>query len=139
MMTAAIILVILKVIFFLILSIRGKFYFQNHRNKLPEILPLVSILVPARNEEKHLPALLSSLSKLDYPEEKLQVLLADDQSSDGTSEIMKTWCDRPSRTFFLSKQPTPFGSMPMEKRMSSVFWSKKRRENFCFLRMQTVK
>lgn len=100
MMTAAIILVILQVIFFLILSLRVKFHFQNHRKKLPKTLPLVSILVPARNEEKHLPALLRSLSKLDYPEDKLQILLADDQSSDATSEILKTWCDRPNRTFF---------------------------------------
>lgn len=100
MMVAAIILVILQVGFFLILSIRGKFCFQNHRRKLPQNLPLVSILVPARNEEQHLPGLLRSLSKLDYPEDKLQILLADDQSSDATSEIMKSWCDRPNRIFF---------------------------------------
>jgi cellulose synthase/poly-beta-1,6-N-acetylglucosamine synthase-like glycosyltransferase len=132
MMTAAIILVILQVIFFLILSIRGKFYFQNHNNKLPEILPLVSILVPARNEEKHLPALLSSLSKLDYPEEKLQILLVDDQSSDGTSEIMKTWCDRPSRTFFSLQATDSFRFNANGKANALSFLEQKAQGEFLF-------
>ncbi len=83
---------------FLYLWIR--FDFQNHRKKLPENLPVVSVLIAARNEDEHLPRLLTSLGKLDYPEEKLQILIADDQSSDSTLKIIKDWCDRPSRSYF---------------------------------------
>lgn len=98
-MIVALILVILQLVLLLILNIRVNFYFQNHHQTLPQTLPLVSILVPARNEEKHLPALLESLAKLDYPEHKIQILLADDQSSDSTLEIISAWCDRPSRSY----------------------------------------
>ena len=53
--------------------------------------PRVSILVPARNEEVYLPACLQSLEKLDYPENLLQFVIADDQSEDNTLYIIKEW------------------------------------------------
>jgi glycosyltransferase involved in cell wall biosynthesis len=48
--------------------------------------PLVSIIVPARNEEAHLEAALSSLLDLDYP--RLQIVAIDDRSTDRTGEII---------------------------------------------------
>lgn len=63
--------------------------------------PMVSILVSARNEEEHLPRLLRSLAALDYPAEKLEILLADDQSSDRTAEISAVWAKgHPNRRLF---------------------------------------
>src|SRR5690606_8234440 len=53
--------------------------------------PRVTILVPARNEEIHLPVCLQSLEKLDYPESQLQFVIADDQSADNTPYIIKEW------------------------------------------------
>lgn len=47
--------------------------------------PLVSVIVPARNEEKSLPHLLDSLLKSDYP--KLEIIVVDDQSTDQTYEV----------------------------------------------------
>ncbi len=47
--------------------------------------PLVSILIPARNEEKNLPIILNSLKNLDYP--NYEILIYDDESEDKTYEI----------------------------------------------------
>lgn len=57
--------------------------FMNHP------LPKISILVPARNEEKNLPALLRSLERLTYPKEKTEILLGNDGSDDRTGALME--------------------------------------------------
>lgn len=48
--------------------------------------PSVSVIVPARNEERHLEEALSSLLNLDYPSYELVVL--NDRSTDRTGEIL---------------------------------------------------
>jgi cellulose synthase/poly-beta-1,6-N-acetylglucosamine synthase-like glycosyltransferase len=52
-------------------------------------LPPVSILVPLRNEAHNVHGLIESLRKLDYPAEKLEFLLGEDGSSDGTLQVLK--------------------------------------------------
>ncbi|HSR52519.1 MAG TPA: glycosyltransferase, partial [Acidobacteriota bacterium] len=54
--------------------------------------PSVAIIVPARNEERHLESALSSLLKLDYPD--YQVVVVDDRSSDRTPEILEQMSQR---------------------------------------------
>lgn len=46
-----------------------------------------SIIVAARNEEKNIARLLDSLSQLDYPEEKFEIIVVDDRSTDSTKKI----------------------------------------------------
>ncbi|HKQ40177.1 MAG TPA: glycosyltransferase [Verrucomicrobiae bacterium] len=53
----------------------------------PSNAPLVSILVPARNEERNIAGCVESLLAQDYPNWELLVL--DDHSSDGTGEIVR--------------------------------------------------
>jgi cellulose synthase/poly-beta-1,6-N-acetylglucosamine synthase-like glycosyltransferase len=50
-------------------------------------LPLVSVLVPARNEEQNIKNVLTSLLDQDYPEYELIVL--DDNSEDSTPLIIE--------------------------------------------------
>lgn len=50
--------------------------------------PPVSILIPARNEEKVIRGLIESLAEVDYPREKFQVIAVDDASDDKTGEIL---------------------------------------------------
>lgn len=50
-------------------------------------LPVVSIIVPAKNEERVIGRLLKSLLNLDYPSSKLEILVIDDNSTDKTGEI----------------------------------------------------
>lgn len=53
----------------------------------PEALSRVSIIVPARNEERNLGRLLDSLSRLDYP--FTEIIVVDDHSTDRTAEIAR--------------------------------------------------
>lgn len=60
--------------------------------------PLLSILVPARNEAENIEACIRSLLAQKY--ERLEVLILDDQSTDGTDEIVRTIIDElPARHF----------------------------------------
>jgi len=49
--------------------------------------PMISILIPARNEEHNLPALLKSLIKLTYRD--YEVIVCNDHSTDNTPEILE--------------------------------------------------
>jgi len=55
----------------------------------PGRLPHVLILVPCRDEVEMIPDLCRSLSQLDYPRERLKVVLIDDASTDGTGRVME--------------------------------------------------
>lgn len=52
-------------------------------------LPVVSLLLAARNEEKLIIRSLESIAALDYPPEKLEVLIGDDDSTDRTAELVR--------------------------------------------------
>ena len=55
--------------------------------KADDGLPFVSILVPAKNEEKVIGRLLDALLGLDYPAGKREIIVVNDASVDGTREI----------------------------------------------------
>ena len=52
-------------------------------------LPLVSVVVPARNGENSLPRLLEALGQQTAPVELFEVLVVDDGSEDGSAEIVE--------------------------------------------------
>lgn len=52
-------------------------------------LPRLSILVAARNEEDSLTTLMQALDRQDYPRQLLEVIIADDQSEDGTWPLLQ--------------------------------------------------
>lgn len=54
-------------------------------------LPRVSIVIPCRNEEGYIAACLDSILAGDYPDDRLEVLVADGQSTDGTRRILMTY------------------------------------------------
>jgi len=49
----------------------------------------LGVLAAVRNEEGRLPILLAALERIDYPQDLLTILLADDASSDGTPELLR--------------------------------------------------
>ncbi len=57
--------------------------------------PLVSVLIPARNEEKNLPVLLEALTKQDY--KNFEVIVYDDHSEDETPQILKRFVEKDPR------------------------------------------
>ncbi len=54
-------------------------------------LPSVSIIVAARNEENNIGGCIESLLKLDYPHDKLEIILMNDRSTDNTKEVMLSY------------------------------------------------
>ncbi len=54
-------------------------------------VPSVAIVVPCFNEEKTLGGTLESLLALDYPAEKLDIIVVDDGSSDATLAVARTF------------------------------------------------
>jgi cellulose synthase/poly-beta-1,6-N-acetylglucosamine synthase-like glycosyltransferase len=50
-----------------------------------------TIIVPFRNEEKNLPKLLQSFSKLNYPYKLIEVILVDDFSTDASERVCIKW------------------------------------------------
>jgi chlorobactene glucosyltransferase len=71
-------------------------------------LPLVSIVVPARNEEVNLPRLLESLGALVYP--RFEVLVVDDESTDGTGDlVLAADAGNAENIRLVSGQPLPPG------------------------------
>lgn len=53
----------------------------------PAAFPMVSVLIPARNEERSIAGCVQSILAQDYP--AFEVLVLDDQSSDGTRAILE--------------------------------------------------
>lgn len=65
--------------------------------------PTVSIIVPCWNEEKTLAGTVKSLLNLEYPKDKLSIILVDDGSTDSTPKCMQEFKDR-SQIKILSKE-----------------------------------
>jgi cellulose synthase/poly-beta-1,6-N-acetylglucosamine synthase-like glycosyltransferase len=54
-----------------------------------ERYPTLSILIPVRNEEEHIANLLKDIQAQSYPTEYIDVIVIDDESSDGTVSVIK--------------------------------------------------
>jgi mycofactocin glycosyltransferase len=50
--------------------------------------PMVSVIIPVRNREKELAHCLSSLCNLRYPAHRLEIIVVDDASSDGSLQVI---------------------------------------------------
>ena len=59
--------------------------------------PTCSILIPAHNEEKVIGATIASMLDLDYPKDKLRIIVVNDGSTDSTKEIISGYAKRDKR------------------------------------------
>jgi cellulose synthase/poly-beta-1,6-N-acetylglucosamine synthase-like glycosyltransferase len=64
------------------------------REEFFETSPQITVLIPAYNEEKYIAEKLENTLQLDYPRDKLQILVAADGSSDGTPEIVTSYASK---------------------------------------------
>lgn len=94
-------LLIFYVIFLLYIYIGTFFNFRQKRNKL-EKLNFVSVIVAARNEEKFLPKLLTSLKKQKYPQKFFEVIVVSDRSDDNTDSIIRQYASE-NENFHLAR------------------------------------
>ncbi len=60
----------------------------------PSVWPMVSIVVPAYNEEATIGGKIEALLKQDYPADRRQVLILSDASTDGTDSVVASYAGR---------------------------------------------
>ena len=70
-------------------------------------LPTVSIVIPARNEERNLEQALESVLALDYPD--LEIIVVNDRSTDGTGAILEKMAERDLRLTVVTITDLPAG------------------------------
>lgn len=67
-------------------------------NKYNDVLPTVTIMVPAHNEEKVIRTTLNRILDLNYPRDHIQIIVINDNSSDNTGEeISRVQMQNPTR------------------------------------------
>lgn len=89
-------------------------------NKEANNLPLVSIIIPARNEEDTISECLISLTKQDYSREYIEVIVVDDHSTDRTAEIVRNFAaEYPAYSIQLIQLTSESGSIAYKKRAIS--------------------
>ena len=76
-------------------------------SSIPQPAPLVSILIPARDEQANIETCLASLQKQDYP--NLEILVLDDNSSDNTASIVRRIAAADDQVQLLKGEPLPEG------------------------------
>ncbi len=77
----------------LILLVLGKFRRHSAALRSPDYCPSVCVFISAFNEEKVLRRKIENSLSLDYPRNKLGIIVASDGSSDGTVDIARDYDD----------------------------------------------
>jgi cellulose synthase/poly-beta-1,6-N-acetylglucosamine synthase-like glycosyltransferase len=62
--------------------------------KVADFEPKVTVLITAYSEERHIHTKINNTLELDYPKEKLEILITSDGSTDKTDEIVKEFATR---------------------------------------------
>lgn len=89
------IILILVVFFYILLTLLFAFSFRNPAAVTSDFEPKISIIVAARNEAQNLSASLQSLCDVNYPAEKYEIVVVDDNSNDDSPEIIKRFAADP--------------------------------------------
>jgi cellulose synthase/poly-beta-1,6-N-acetylglucosamine synthase-like glycosyltransferase len=107
---------LLITVFFLLLYAGLIFFYWhawkklNYYNDEPAIdCRLLSVIVPTRNEEKNITALLNALSQQTYSKEFFEIIVVDDYSIDCTAERVKSF-NLPNLVLIQPDAPSPFSS-----------------------------
>src|SRR5205807_8236662 len=70
----------------LVIYVLGRIH--ERPNRRMDILPRVSLIIPAYNEARVIEAKIQNCMQLDYPKDKLEVLIGSDGSTDSTSRLI---------------------------------------------------
>ncbi len=87
-------------LYHMFLMLGGYLHFLRYEKVIPEwsknleTLPKVSILIPAHNEAVVIERTLKSMTRLEYPKDKLEVIVINDNSSDETGNIARKMAEK---------------------------------------------
>ena len=82
-----------------------------------DITPRVSVIIAAYNEERDIKAKLKNTLALDYPRERMEIIVASDCSTDRTDEIVRRFR---MQGVILYRQPDRFGKTVAQNRAVEV-------------------
>jgi len=103
-------ILIFNFLFFLISFLNfifNKIYLKKLKNSLLKENALVSVLIPARNEEKNIGNLLNDLINQDY--KNIEIIVFNDCSTDKTKEIVKNFIYKDKRISLIDSDYLPDG------------------------------
>lgn len=90
-------LLIITAVLFLLYSLLLLYYYRGWR-AIPVFIPppgapavSISIIIPARNEENNIGALLDALLQQTYPATLFEIIVVDDHSTDATAAVVKKY------------------------------------------------
>ena len=99
----SVILIWFMIAYQLVLTLAGFFHYRQSLREQRSIdarrfdFPKVSLLIPAHNEEKVIARTLDAMLKLEYPVDRLDILVINDGSSDSTQEIVNRYARNDAR------------------------------------------
>jgi chlorobactene glucosyltransferase len=102
-------LILFQAVLLLVVLSNAWILHRARRHAPPLVLPKVSILVPARDEERNIAACIRSLLAQDYP--AFEVLALDDRSSDATRSILDQIASTHPQLKILAGLPLPEGRL----------------------------
>ncbi|WP_040952466.1 glycosyltransferase family 2 protein [Gorillibacterium massiliense] len=89
------------------------YYLQNENKPVPELegeAPFVSIMVPAHNEGKVIVQTVESLLSLNYPHDRYEIIVINDNSSDNSSLLLgQLQADHPGRNLIIINTDSVIG------------------------------
>jgi cellulose synthase/poly-beta-1,6-N-acetylglucosamine synthase-like glycosyltransferase len=83
----------------IIVGIKSKRNKQLQSDNKDEVLPKFSIIVPTKDEEPVIQRCLGSLLDVDYPKDKVEIIVVDGNSTDSTGKICSEFSQKYPETF----------------------------------------
>jgi cellulose synthase/poly-beta-1,6-N-acetylglucosamine synthase-like glycosyltransferase len=90
---------------YMIMSFRQSPKLESFDRAASKGFPKVTVILPARNEERYVARCLDTLLAQDYPD--LQIIAVNDSSTDRTGEIMQSYAAKDSRVAYVNAPPKP--------------------------------
>lgn len=82
--------------------------------------PFISILVAARNEENNIANCLKALNELNYPKDKLEIIIGNDSSTDNTQLVIEKYIAQKSNFKLINLNGTEFPQTKGKARVLAV-------------------
>lgn len=107
----AVILIWFMIGYQLLLTLAGFFHHQRSRREQRSVdaatfaYPPVSVLIPAHNEDVVIAATLDAMLALEYPADRLEIIVINDGSTDGTKRIVEEYAARDARVVLFDVPP----------------------------------
>lgn len=104
-------------------------YYRNQWKRIPDYRPAdkelqhpvgITVVIPARNEEKQITRCLQSISRQHYPIAYLQVIVVDDHSTDRTAEWVRAFEGMRVELIRLADHPVSGSEFAYKKRAISL-------------------